>query len=115
MRVECMKLAIFIAPRTISMSPTESSMESPIRAGITTSNRMMAEPTTNIVRVWPIPQKMPVSAAFSRLRWRLTIVVTATTWSGSVAWRIPRKNPTAIIDRKLIMTCDTLSDYRGHS
>src|SRR5579864_7042032 len=50
-----------------------------------------------------MPQKMPVIAAFSRLRWRLTIVVTAITWSGSVAWRMPRKNPTATIERKLIM------------
>jgi hypothetical protein len=25
------------------------------------------------------------------------------TWSGSVAWRIPRKNPTARMERKLIM------------
>ena len=97
---------MFIAPKTMSIRPTESSIESPIRAGITTSNRMMAEPTTKMVRVCPMPQKMPVRAAFSRLRWRLTIVVTATTWSGSVAWRIPRKNPTAIIDRKLIMTCE---------
>src|SRR5215470_9576505 len=38
------------------------------------------------------------------LRWRLTIVVTAITWSGSVAWRMPRKNPSAIIERRLTIT-----------
>jgi len=42
--------------------------------------------------------------------------VTAITWSGSVAWRMPRKNPKAIIGRKPVMagklafslTCDSL-------
>jgi hypothetical protein len=29
--------------------------------------------------------------------------VTAMTWSGSVAWRMPRKNPTARMDRKGII------------
>ncbi len=28
--------------------------------------------------------------------WRLTMVDTATTWSGSVEWRIPRNNPRRI-------------------
>jgi hypothetical protein len=28
-------------------------------------------------------------------RWRLTMVEMAITWSASVAWRIPRKNPSA--------------------
>jgi hypothetical protein len=31
------------------------------------------------------------------------LVVTAMTWSGSVAWRIPWKNPTARMERKLTM------------
>jgi hypothetical protein len=60
--------------------------------------------------VWPIPQKTPVIAAFRRLRWWLTIVVTAMTWSGSVAWRIPRKNPTAIMEKKLITEGAPYSD-----
>src|SRR6267154_2222804 len=40
-------------------------------------------------------------AAWRILRWRLTIVVTAMTWSGSVAWRMPRKNPRAMMDSKV--------------
>jgi len=37
------------------------------------------------------------------VRCRATIVVTAITWSGSVAWRIPRKKPKATIGSKPIM------------
>jgi len=101
-----MKLAMFIPPSTISMSPTENSIESPMRAGMTTSKKeMMAVPTTKIVKVWPIPQKIPVSAAFSTVcAGGLRIVVTPQS-HGQDRWRgrIPRKNPTAIMDRKLIM------------
>ena len=50
-----------------------------------------------------MPQKMPVNAARLTLFWRLTMVDTAITWSGSVAWRMPRKNPMAIMERKLII------------
>jgi len=50
-----------------------------ILAGITTSKRIMTVPTAKIVKVWPMPQKMPVIAAFRRLRWWLTMVVTAIT------------------------------------
>jgi len=39
------------------------------------------------------PQNMPIRPALLMLRCRLTIVLTAMTWSASVAWRIPRKNP----------------------
>jgi hypothetical protein len=54
-----------------------------------------AEPTMRIVIVWPNPQSAPISAAGRMLLWRLAIVVTAMTWSGSVAGRMPRKKPSA--------------------
>ena len=46
---------------------------------------------------------MPIKAACRMLRWRLTIVVTAMTWSGSVAWRMPRKNPRAMMEMRVII------------
>ena len=53
----------------------------------------MPPPTTRIVSVWPTPQSAPIIAAPPVVRWRVTMVVTAMTWSGSVACRMPRKNP----------------------
>src|SRR5436309_7780127 len=41
------------------------------------------------------------------LRCRLTIVVTAMTWSGSVAWRIPRKKPRAMMENKVTIYSQT--------
>ena len=41
------------------------------------------------------PQSAPISAAPAVVRCRETMVATATTWSGSVACRMPRKNPSA--------------------
>src|SRR5215467_11071600 len=64
---------------------------------------MMAVPTTKIVSVCPTLQKIPVQAARLILFCRLTMVVTAITWSGSVACRMPRKNPMAMMERKLII------------
>src|SRR5579871_114926 len=100
---ERMNAATFMMPRTISMSATENSILKPRRAGMTTLNRIIMAPTAKIVRVCPTPQNAPVIAARLSWRWRVTMVVTAITWSGSVAWRIPRKNPTAIIEKKLPM------------
>jgi hypothetical protein len=40
------------------------------------------------------------------LRWRLTMVETAITWSGSVAWRMPRTNPKPIAASKFTMLLD---------
>jgi hypothetical protein len=62
------------------------------------------------------------------LRWRLTMVVTAMTWSGSVAWRMPSRNPTPITVSKFTMCAiketnrnyitrrqGTLDTFRRHS
>ena len=46
---------------------------------------MIAPPTARIVSVCPMPHRTPVHAAAQTERWRLTIVVTAITWSASVA------------------------------
>ena len=46
---------------------------------MTTPKRMIAEPTTKIVSVWPRPHTLPMSAAWRMLRCLLTIVETATT------------------------------------
>ena len=35
------------------------------------------------------------------------IVVTAMTWSGSVAWRIPRKKPRAMMEKKVTIYSQT--------
>ena len=67
------------------MIATENSIPSPTRGGMTRPNRMIAPPTARIVSVCPSPQSTPVHAAARTERWRLTIVVTAMTWSGSVA------------------------------
>ena len=64
---------------------------------------VIAVPTAKIVTVCPNPQKAPIRAARASFGWRVTIVETAMTWSGSVACRIPRKNPTASIERVPIM------------
>src|SRR5450755_2021036 len=45
------------------------------------------------VMLCPTPQAAPISAEPTTLRSRLTIVAMATTWSASVACRIPRKKP----------------------
>jgi len=39
------------------------------------------------------PFTAPIIAEPRKLRWRLTMVAMATTWSGSVACRMPRRNP----------------------
>jgi hypothetical protein len=46
---------------------------------------MMAPPTATMVMVCPTPHKPPIKAASESDRSRLTIVVTARTWSASVA------------------------------
>ena len=56
---------------------------------------------TKIVIVWPMPHRTPMMPACPMLRWRLTIVETAITWSGSVAWRMPRRNPRPITASRL--------------
>ena len=105
-----MKLTTFISPSKISISPTDSSMLNPTRAGMTRPKRMMALPTAKIVSVCPMPQYTPTMAELARLRCRLTMVVTAMTWSGSVACRIPRKNPSAMMEKKLTIYDSGSSD-----
>src|SRR5439155_25331742 len=85
-------------PSRISMSATDSSMVRPSRGGITTPKTMIAPPTATMVKVWPMPQSTPMSAAAPTRRCRATMVVTAITWSGSVACRMPRKKPRRTID-----------------
>ena len=60
-----------------------------------------AAPTNQRVLVWPMPQSIPIKPARRMLRCRVTIVVAAITWSASVAWRIPSRNPTPITVSKL--------------
>ena len=75
------------------MMPTANSIDMPSRGGMTTPNTMIAAPTAMTVTVCPTPQAAPISAEPATLRSRLTIVAMATTWSASVACRIPRKKP----------------------
>src|SRR5579862_197752 len=80
-------------PSRMSMSATPNSKPSPRRGGIAIRNTTRAPPTTNTVSEWPMPQRPPIQAARAKLRSRVTIVVTATTWSASVACRRPRRKP----------------------
>ena len=75
------------------MMPTANSIDRPSCGGMTTPNTMIAAPTNMTVTVCPTPQAAPISAEPATLRSRLTIVAMATTWSASVACRIPRKKP----------------------
>jgi hypothetical protein len=59
---------------------------------------MIAQPTTRIVTVCPRPHNAPMAVEAQMRRSRATIVVTATTWSASVAWRIPSSRPSSSID-----------------
>jgi hypothetical protein len=54
---------------------------------------MIAMPTVVTVSECPIPHHRPVSSAGRSPRCRETIVVTATTWSASVACRMPSTKP----------------------
>ena len=73
--------------------PTANSIDMPSCGGMTTPNTMIAAPTAMTVTVCPTPQAAPITAQPATLRSRLTIVAMATTWSASVACRIPRKKP----------------------
>ena len=68
----------------------------------------MEPPTAMTVSVWPTPHSAPIKEASLIVRWRATMVVTAMTWSGSVAWRIPKKKPSAMMESKLIIASKDL-------
>src|SRR6266567_7131202 len=56
---------------------------------------------------------MPMSPALAIERSRLTIVDTAITWSGSVACRIPRKNPMVRMASPLVKQAHLFSEFQG--
>ncbi len=61
--MEVTKLRTLMKPSTMSIRPTESSMLSPTRTGITSSKAMTATPKETIVSVCPMPQQIPIKAA----------------------------------------------------
>jgi hypothetical protein len=63
----------------MSIKPTENSIDSPSRGGITHPKRMIPPPTTRIVRVWPNPHAALMAVALEGVFSRATIVVTAMT------------------------------------
>ena len=75
---------------------------------------MITPPTTMMVTVCPMPHKLPIRAAPQALRCRLTIVDTAITWSASVACRMPRRKPSTITGR-LVMLVARFLPHRGGS
>ena len=75
----CIQPVRFSKPSRISISPTLNSMDRPTRGGITTPHRMMRQPTTKMVNVWPSPQRPPIKAAPRRPRCLVTMVEMATT------------------------------------
>ena len=86
----------FSTPSRISIKATQNSIDSPRRGGMTTPKIIIADPTRKIVSVCPRPHSNPIVAELLTDFWRLTMVVTASTWSGSVECRIPRNNPSKI-------------------
>src|SRR5262245_46295708 len=66
------------------------------------SNTTIAAPTRTMVMVWPMPHQTPIQAAGRTSRSRPTVAATAATWSASVAWRIPSRNPSAIVEPNVI-------------
>ena len=67
------------------MIATDISRDKPSLALKASLKAMMAPPTVRSVMVWPTPHTAPIPAALITDLSRLTIVVTATMWSGSVA------------------------------
>src|SRR5579864_3583211 len=57
---------------------------------------------------------MPIRAARLAFRCWLTIVLTAITWSGSVACRIPRKNPITMMESNPIIRFSLLQLFHFH-
>jgi hypothetical protein len=53
----------FKIPSKINISPTDNSIVSPSRGGMTTPKRIIAEPTRKIVMVCPNPHSTPIKAA----------------------------------------------------
>ena len=70
-------------PSTISMAATISSSPSPTAGVIVSLSPMMMAPTIVRVVMWPAPQSTPISAPSAKRRSRVTMVATATRWSGS--------------------------------
>jgi hypothetical protein len=58
-RTERLKPNMLRTPSSTNISPTESSMDKPIRGETTKLNAMIAVPTTKIVSVCPAPHKAP--------------------------------------------------------
>src|ERR1700683_2532073 len=83
----------FKTPSKISINATQNSIDNPSLGGITTPKIIIADPTKKMVSVCPNPHSSPIAAERRTDPCRLTMVDTATTWSGSVEWRIPRNNP----------------------
>ena len=75
------------------MTATASSIHNAIPLGMLSFSPMTAMPARNSDAVCPSPQDVPTSVERAILRDWLTIVETATMWSGSKAWRKPSAKP----------------------
>ncbi len=81
------------------MPATTSSSPLPTAGVIVSFSPTMTAPTMVSVVMWPAPQRTPTSAPSVKRRSRVTMVATATRWSGSVACCRPRMKPRKIAER----------------
>ena len=88
-------------------SITATSSQSPTCFGIEILSSKTAIPTTRSEAVWPSPQNVPIRDERATLLCSLTIVDTATMWSGSSACRSPYTNPR-------LSTATVLASIDGH-
>ena len=75
------------------MTPTANSNNSAIRSGIVNRRAIMTIPIINSVVVCPKPQEIPTQNDRSGFLYSLTMVDTATTWSGSSECLDPKSIP----------------------
>jgi hypothetical protein len=64
---------------------------------------MMHPPTSAIMALWPNPQIIPIKDDRATERSRLTNVVTAATWSASRACHMPKKNPSMMMEKTMVI------------
>ena len=95
------------------MIATANSIASPTGGGMTMLKPMMRMPTTATVIVWPSPHSAPMTVVWKKRLLRARIVVTAMTWSASVACRMPSRNPRPARAKSWVMRRGT--SMRGDS
>src|SRR5262249_26360281 len=82
-----------LTPNTTSITATAVSAAATKVCGMLNRSASTIVPQINNDAVWPTPQSAPATDERTTLLFLLTIVETATRWSGSSAWRMPSAKP----------------------